>query len=103
MLADRPYMRNTPSSSRWPSSATIVLLVVNLVVFLLQNVNRVYIQSPIEEYLALSSAGLAHGYVWQLFTFQLLHGSSWHFFINSAMLFMFGRPVEVMLGRGRFL
>ena len=103
MLADRPYMRNTPSYSRWPSSATIALLIVNLAVFVFQNVNRVYVQSPIENYLALSSAGLAHGYVWQLFTFQFLHWSSWHFFINSAMLFMFGRPVELMLGRGRFL
>ena len=102
MLADRPYMRNTPSFSRWSSSATLVVLVVNLAVFILQNVNHVYVQSPIERYLALSSAGLAHGYVWQLLTFQFLHWSFWHFFINSAMLFMFGRPVEMALGRGRF-
>ena len=102
MLADRPYMRNTPSFPRWSSSATLVVLVVNLAVFVLQNVNHVYVQSPIERYLALSSAGLAHGYVWQLLTFQFLHWSFWHFFINSAMLFMFGRPVEMALGRGRF-
>jgi len=96
-------MRDRPSFSRWSSSATVVLLVVNLIVFVLQNINRVYVHSPVEGYLALSSAGLAHGFIWQLLTFQFLHWSSWHFFLNSVMLFMFGRPVEMALGRGRFL
>jgi len=72
-------------------------------VFVLQNINRVYVHSPVEGYLELSSAGLAHGFIWQLLTFQFLHWSSWHFFLNSVMLFIFGRPVEMALGRGRFL
>jgi membrane associated rhomboid family serine protease len=43
------------------------------------------------------------GWVWQLLTFQLLHGGPFHLLINCAMLYIFGRPVEHALGRGSFL
>ena len=102
MLDDRHYMRSDyEGSSKWSASPTIILLIVNTVVFALQCINHVYIGSPIEGYLPLSGDGLKHGFVWQLFTFQFLHLGFQHFFFNSLALFMFGRSVERALGNGR--
>jgi membrane associated rhomboid family serine protease len=109
MLEDRDYMREeSVSFGRWTSSPTVLLLAVNLAVFLLQNVIHVYLRSPgqsrspFEFYLALSGYGLTHGYLWQLLTFQFLHFDFWHFFLNSLALYIFGRPVEMSVGKGRF-
>jgi membrane associated rhomboid family serine protease len=91
-----------PRRFRMPS-ATTLLLVVNLVVFVFQNINQVYIHWPLTEYLALSRSGLEQGRVWQLFTFQFLHLGSWHFVCNALGLFFLGRPLESALGGARLL
>jgi membrane associated rhomboid family serine protease len=91
-----------PGRFRIPSTTTL-LLVVNLVVFIFQNINQVYIHWPLEGYLALSRKGLQQGCVWQLFTFQFLHLGSWHFVCNALGLFFLGRPLEGALGRARLL
>ncbi len=54
-------------------------------------------------YFALSLYGLQHGYVWQLLTFQFMHAGWLHLIFNSLAIFFFGRPVETVLGRSRFL
>jgi membrane associated rhomboid family serine protease len=54
-------------------------------------------------YFALSLEGLKHGYVWQLLTFQFMHAGWLHLIFNSLAIFFFGRPVETVLGRSRFL
>jgi membrane associated rhomboid family serine protease len=91
-------MRQSYGGLKW--SATVILLVANGVVFLLQQ-----FISPrfLEDYLCLSLRGLAHGYVWQLISFQFLHGGWMHLLFNSLGLFFFGRPVEHVLGRSRFV
>jgi membrane associated rhomboid family serine protease len=103
MLYDRPYMRGPSLGNEWWRSATWVLLVANLVVFVLQSINQVYIRWPVRDYLELSREGLAHGYLWQLLTFQFLHAGPTHFVINELMLFIFGKTVEETIGRSRFL
>lgn len=103
MIESRDYMRSDyEGPARWTASPTIILLVVNTVVFALQCINRVYLHSPIEWLLAVSGTGLKQWYLWQPITFQFLHLSASHFFFNSLALFMFGRPVERALGNGRF-
>lgn len=103
MIGDRHYMRRPPLSSGWTNSPTIVLLVANLCVFIFQNVNSVYLGTNFEQYFALSPAGLAHGFVWQLLTFQFLHGGFLHFALNSLMLYMLGKWAESNLGTARML
>ena len=49
-------------------------------------------------WLALSKEGLAHGKVYQLLTFQFLHGGIMHLLMNMLVLYFFGRAVEEMLG-----
>ena len=83
----------------WP--ATITLLVVNVGVYLLQW--RVLNETFLNTRLALSLDGLRQGFVWQLLTFQFLHGSIWHLVLNCWALFMFGREVEWVLRTPRFL
>jgi membrane associated rhomboid family serine protease len=51
----------------------------------------------------LSLEGLRGGHFWQLLTFQFLHGGFVHLFLNSWAIFVFGRPVESALGKGRML
>ena len=105
-LADREYMRDDepPSWGRrplpgWRWSATIALMIAIGVAFLFQG--------------SLTASGFANltltpekfwrGAVWQLFTFQFLHGGIFHVAANLFSLWSFGRVVEQRLGRGKFL
>jgi len=98
MLADRPYMRQSTFDS--PRSAAVVLVIVNVAIWLVS-----LFVSPLflSRYLALTLEGLSHGYVWQLVTFQFLHGGPFHLALNCFALYIFGRAVEQALGRQSFL
>jgi membrane associated rhomboid family serine protease len=100
MLEDRSYMRE-PTERNY--SAAMILLWVNIAIFVLQEIDRTYIHSPVEWYSMLSPVGIKHGYVWELFTFQFLHADLLHIGFNMLALFMFGRAVEEMIGTRRFL
>jgi membrane associated rhomboid family serine protease len=52
----------------------------------------------VAHYLALSKDGIAHGLVFQLITYQFLHGGFWHLFLNVIGLYFFGRAMEEALG-----
>ncbi len=102
MLGDRPYMRTATPRPRWP--LTYVLMAVNTAVLVLQLLSHgSTLGTAMDTYLPLSFEGLAHGYVWQLLTFQFLHADEIHLFFNLIAIFFFGRPMEEHLGRGRFL
>jgi membrane associated rhomboid family serine protease len=101
MLDDRSYMRSDSRPARW--SMTVTLLVVNVVCFLVQNLVGKYSNFPIFDYFALSTEGLKHGFVWQLITFQFMHGGFLHLLFNSIAIFFFGRAIEETLGPKTFL
>ena len=108
MLEDRDYMRQPAyrDRPRLPQmSFTIALLIVNALVFVAElAVSHLPQSLGIEDqYLALSLAGLKHGFVWQLLTFQFMHAGLWHLLFNSVAIYCFGRPVETALGRRHFL
>jgi membrane associated rhomboid family serine protease len=92
------YMRQ---SRGWQWSPTIVLLALNIGVFLFQQ--TILPRLIDEDYLSLSLWGLQHGFVWQLLSYQFMHGSWPHLFLNCWALFVFGREVERAVGNGRFL
>jgi membrane associated rhomboid family serine protease len=94
-------MRRPAFRLRW--SATVLLLVVNVVAFILQNVLYRFSNFPTDDYFALSVEGLRHGFVWQLLTFQLMHGGILHLLLNCWAIYVFGREVEETLGRNSFL
>jgi membrane associated rhomboid family serine protease len=105
MIESRDYMREPeyrPNANRW-RSATGILLIVNVVVFIGQVLMARFAKDvPVDDYLGLSIAGLVKGYVWQFLTFQFLHGSVLHLLLNSLGLFTFGYAVEQFLGVKRF-
>ena len=41
--------------------------------------------------------------IWQPLTYLFLHGDLWHLLINMLMLWMFGRELELVWGKKRFL
>jgi membrane associated rhomboid family serine protease len=98
-LADRHYMREP--TSHWRLSATVSLVIVLAIAFIFQ---KALIPPNFEgTYLALSLGGLKHGFVWQLLSFQFLHANFLHLLFNAFTLWMFGREVEEVLGKTRFL
>jgi membrane associated rhomboid family serine protease len=102
MLEDRNYMRRS-SFEAW-RSATLFLIVANLVAFGVQCLAYGYpLRISPGNHFALSVAGLRHGEVWQLLTFQFMHGGLLHLLFNCFAIFMFGRSVEQALGRKSFL
>jgi len=98
MLDDRPYMRRESAVPQW--SPTTALLVINVAVFLVQVTSS---PATVNKYFAVSKDGLLDGYVWQLLTFQFLHGGVPHLVFNLLGLYFFGRPVEERMGRVPFL
>ena len=101
MLDDRTYMR----SPDWESgrSVTTALLIVTTAFFFLQAIVEHYTKFDVDRYFALSVEGLSHGYVWQLFSFQLLHGGVWHLVFNLLAIYCFGRALEETLTRADYL
>jgi membrane associated rhomboid family serine protease len=103
MLEDRSYMREDPHRSRL--SATVLIIIAVTVCFALQEIASFYFHRSgwIANYLALSTEGLRAGFVWQLLSFQFLHGGLMHLFFNALTLWFFGRPIEDRLGSHSFL
>lgn len=101
MLEDRSYMREP---SLWSGrSAAVMLLIANAVAFVLQLALVRFSSFDVPRYLALSLEGLKSGYVWQLVTYQFLHGGWLHLILNCWMIYVFGRPIEEALGKRPFL
>jgi membrane associated rhomboid family serine protease len=105
MIEDRDYMRAESEGEglwyRFPVWGWIII--ANAVVFTIQLVVPLMGITRIEQYLALTPRHLLQGRVWELVTFQFLHGGVFHFFCNALSLYMIGSHVEHTLGRNSFL
>jgi len=102
MLEDRDYMRQPEHGVR--VSLTVMLLAANAVAFVAECLTlgcppRFFPDNAF----ALSVEGLRHGYVWQLITYQFMHANLWHILFNSWLIYLFGREIEEVLGRVKFL
>lgn len=101
MISDRDYMRDDDGFRGL--SWTVWLLVALVAVFALGEVSQAYLGTSLQSYGALSERAWRSGFVWQLVTFQFLHGSFPHLFFNGLGLWMFGRPIEAAFGGRRML
>ena len=93
----------TPS---WESGrgVTFYLLIVTTACFFVQSVVETnWPKFDLEGYFFLSVKGLSKGYVWQLLTFQLLHGGVWHLVFNLLAIYFMGRGLEETLTRADYL
>ena len=79
---------------------TRALLVVNAVVFLLQEL----VGDLLVVFFALWPIAPASGFApWQLLTYGFLHGSVLHLAFNMLALYMFGADIERVFGQRRYL
>jgi membrane associated rhomboid family serine protease len=92
------------------------LLIINIVVFILQQMmnNIAFGEIPgwylLNHYFALNPLvgfdrfGESNNFqIWQLFTYQFMHGGFSHIFYNMLMLWMFGMEIENIWGSKKFL
>ncbi len=80
------------------------LIVVNVAVFVLQNIFHLFGTNFFEVYFGLVPTLLSHDLMlWQLVTYMFLHGGIFHIFFNMLTLFMFGNDLERYWGTKRFL
>lgn len=111
MLEDRDYMREPDyGQSRWRPGFrlrwtwTTTLIAAYVAVLLAEQLTAaLFPHSSLFDYLALSREGIAHGYVWQLLTYQFMHAGWLHLFLNCWAIFIFGSELERVLGAGRYL
>ena len=94
--------------TRPATPVTWILLALNAAVFVFQyyalpRYAPDYVSERFDETFALSVEGLKAGHLWQLITYQFMHGSLLHIFANSWAIYMFGRVVETNLGMARML
>lgn len=76
------------------------LLIVNTVVFLLQQI----MPADYVSFFAFQPVlFLKNYYFWQIVTYAFLHGNFWHLLVNMFALWMFGTHVERMMGTFAFL
>jgi len=99
MLEDRDYMRQ--ASGGLHLSATVSLIIALVAAFLLQMTAVPWYVT--QDYLALSLHGILRGRIWELVTFQFLHVGLLHLLGNCLVIFFFGRELEWVLGKARFL
>ena len=106
MLGDRDYMR---PDFQWAHrrrpvrelSAVFLLMAINIGVFVCDAIlqsHKIYLS----DYLALSVEGLQKGYIWQILTFQFMHGGIGHIFLNMLTLYFIGRMLEAGIGKREF-
>lgn len=84
---------------------TTALIVANVAIFLLQSIapgmELAFALWPLEA--SRMSGGQVGFAVWQLVTYGFLHGSLTHLAFNMFALYMFGGPLELVVGPRRYL
>lgn len=92
------------------------LLIANVVVFFVQTIfdnlsfsgvpgwlilNHYFALNPIT---GIGPGGIPYNFqIWQLFTYQFMHGSFTHILFNMFVLWMFGMEIENVMGSRKFL
>jgi membrane associated rhomboid family serine protease len=81
-------------------NATIILIVVNVLVFLFGLVDR---QGRLVPLYLIPSYVLQGGAWWEVITYMFIHGGWAHIFFNMLALFLFGIQLEQRMGSNEFL
>jgi membrane associated rhomboid family serine protease len=81
-------------------NATIILIVVNILVFLFKSVDH---SGVLVYFYLIPDYVLQAGAWWQVVTYMFVHASWGHIFFNMLALFIFGIQVERHMGSTEFL
>jgi membrane associated rhomboid family serine protease len=80
-------------------SMTTILLISLFVCFVVQTIAEGFWDGRVDSWFALSTQGLRDGRIYQLVTFQFMHGGWMHLLGNMFTLYFVGRAMEETLGR----
>ncbi|MCA9041267.1 MAG: rhomboid family intramembrane serine protease, partial [Planctomycetaceae bacterium] len=104
-LENRGYMQDEPTffGGRYSGSADqliVTIIVINVVVFILQNLS-----SAVTYWLMLSHDTLFSGQIWRLVTYGFCHSTTsiFHIVFNMLNLFVFGRMLSQGMKASEFL
>ncbi len=100
---DRDYFREEAARRHSPGvpPVTKALLIANLAIYF---VDMLFLGDAIREWGAFTTAScFGEGKLWELITFQFLHGSVGHVLFNSIGLWIFGPFMEKWWGSRRYL
>jgi membrane associated rhomboid family serine protease len=87
-----------------PGLVTMVLIGINVFAWIsVQSSPDILERLVLRAYNFGDGPGVAEGGYYRLITAAFMHRETLHIFFNMIMLWMFGRPLEAMLGRARFL
>ncbi|MDY6390661.1 MAG: rhomboid family intramembrane serine protease, partial [Fibrobacter sp.] len=89
---------------RYLSSPIRTLLIINLVVFGICYLARIFNLDGIYTYLVGygSLVPVAYEQIWRYLTYAFVHVDLWHFLFNMLALWMFGDDVAMAIGYRRF-
>lgn len=86
------------------------LIIINVIVFLfdafflgIYHIDNIPLSHYFGKYFYLHPFQDGNFGVWQLFTYQFIHGGIWHLFFNLFALWMFGVELESIWGSRKFL
>ena len=96
------YQRRPVNTDAIPT-VIFLLMIANGLMFAAQQLPP--FDELLGQYFALWPLGSAFAdfYPWQLVTYGFLHGGTMHLVFNMFMLWMFGRELELIMGKWRFL
>ncbi len=77
---------------------TVILIIINLVVFLITSISQNAIA-----YLAMRPLLVNKGFVWTFLSYMFVHASAGHILFNMVGLFIFGSQIEQEMGSWEFL
>lgn len=80
-----------------------VIVAINVAIFFIEALLPLSVRVGLESTFGLSMHGIANGMLWQFFTYQFLHASLFHLFVNMVGLWFAGRILENLVGTIRFL
>jgi membrane associated rhomboid family serine protease len=86
-----------------PGLITMILLGINVAIFLVVQGSDEVLGKLLLAPFTLEDNGVAQGGYYRLITAAFLHQEVFHIALNMLFLYLFGRPLEVALGRARFL
>jgi membrane associated rhomboid family serine protease len=102
MIEDRSYMREPdwrPATGGGSTPMWGMVIIANVVCFALQFIlDRNLVGS-----LMMRPSAIAEGHVYQLITFQLLHGDLLHILFNCLIIWWAGKGLEERIGKWRLL
>jgi membrane associated rhomboid family serine protease len=106
-IHDREYYRGETRGSTWLGGVSPIcnaIIAVNVVVFLAQQIQQVFPEYFVNDWLAASPEyTLRHVRVWQLLTATFLHGNLLHLLGNMWFLYLVGKDMESVYGGRDFL